>query len=482
MRAYFLFLLIFFGNFLQAQQLFLALPVEVAPAPSTSGQRPRIHLLHDSIPLVAFGKTGSDPALFVSRWNGNGFNAPLRITSPLTMPLVSMVDGPEIKSFGDTVFLIYADHTTAGGVILFRSYNGGISFPDSTNVYNNINDHCEFGDLTLLSGSEVVVSFLRADLAFTTIEMLSARSVDGGASFSTPVNASSVNPGLPCECCPSSILHRGNDVFLAYRNDISDTREFYLSVSHNGGLTYTTGIKIDSSNYNSLSCPTNGVKLFLNGDTLYASYGQKPFGATYMNVYGSSINVNDYLVGPLFTAEPVLPNANQFRPVMTGNNDTLFMLWQDSRAGNLDVYVSYKIGNTPFSNAIKVSHVNPMAQTDVDAVYKNGILHITWLDQSSQKVFYGRGSFSEFTNLNEVSKSNHIELFPNPAQDVLYIRTENKIKSVEIYDAMGRVLPMKNESYSEEINIPLNGFSSGMYWISIVLESGERFQKTFVRY
>lgn len=483
MRAYIFILFSFLFQSANAQSLFFSLPIEVAPAPSGAGQRPRIILVHDSIPLVAYGRTGSDPALFVSRWNGSAFSSQVRITPLLTMPLVSMIDGPEIKSYGDTVFLCHADHTNAAGVIVYRSFDGGLSFPDSVNVYNNVNDHCEFADLTILPNGNPVVSFLRADLAFTVIEMLVSSSSDGGNTYSSPVNASSVNPGLPCECCPSSIISSGTDVYLGYRNDVSNVREFYLSHSSDGGLTFSTGIKIDSSAYMSVSCPSNGIKLFLNNDSIYSIYAQKPSGDPYMNIYGRALNVNDQSLGNLFTAEPTFPTANQFRPVITGSNDTLFALWQDGRDGNLDVFISYRTASSNgFTVPQKVSHVFPSAQTDVDAIYKNGLLHIVWLDQQSQKVFYRRASFNEFLGINENSKNPVVKIYPNPSEENLCVSiAEGRIKSILIYDNKGAVLPMKTQNYTQEINIPLNGLSSGMYVLEIRLENDEVIRKSFIR-
>src|SRR5690606_14149915 len=96
--------------------------------------RPRATLADGDIPVVIYGKSGSDN-LFISRWNGSGFDAPIPVLPPGTSAYIADWTGPDIASKGDTVIAVFKlNPMESGNIYSVRSVDGGITFSDTIRV------------------------------------------------------------------------------------------------------------------------------------------------------------------------------------------------------------------------------------------------------------------------------------------------------------------------------------------------------------
>ena len=65
----------------------------------------------------------------------------------------------------------------------------------------------------------------------------------------------------------------------------------------------------------------------------------------------------------------------------------------------------------------------------------------------------------------------NIEVYPNPAKDMLTIKAEN-ITNVVIFNSMGQKVYEKTMD-SSEVSINLDGFDSGIYLVKVVADGDE---------
>lgn len=75
---------------------------------------------------------------------------------------------------------------------------------------------------------------------------------------------------------------------------------------------------------------------------------------------------------------------------------------------------------------------------------------------------------SEFTSVEEYLSIDQIELFPNPARDMININLPSEMtagNSIEILDPLGRVVAVINDNYEGTIDI--SGLSTGTYFLRI---------------
>ena len=74
----------------------------------------------------------------------------------------------------------------------------------------------------------------------------------------------------------------------------------------------------------------------------------------------------------------------------------------------------------------------------------------------------------EFTIIDDAigEYENNFEIYPNPVDDVLYIKSDNNIKEINIYNIVGIKVATINGQQST-VNIDMSGLNSGVYFIDI---------------
>jgi len=99
----------------------------------------------------------------------------------------------------------------------------------------------------------------------------------------------------------------------------------------------------------------------------------------------------------------------------------------------------------------------------------------------SHAVDYYSGISASIENAQEIQ--NRIELYPNPANDVVYVRIDNmgqNINELFVFDVLGKEIKnikLNNPLYKYDIS----ELESGIYFISVRLENGEVFSKKFIK-
>jgi hypothetical protein len=75
------------------------------------------------------------------------------------------------------------------------------------------------------------------------------------------------------------------------------------------------------------------------------------------------------------------------------------------------------------------------------------------------------------TGLSDYESSTHISLFPNPAHDILYIKTDNIIpKKAHLMDITGKCYAVRN--FREQTLFDTSGLPSGLYFVKITDDNG----------
>jgi hypothetical protein len=73
--------------------------------------------------------------------------------------------------------------------------------------------------------------------------------------------------------------------------------------------------------------------------------------------------------------------------------------------------------------------------------------------------------------------SDGLLIFPNPARDVITIRNDHSIQSVEIIDVTGRVVQKQDRLNSSEVQLQFDGLYNGIYIVKVTSERGISNQK-----
>lgn len=103
--------------------------------------------------------------------------------------------------------------------------------------------------------------------------------------------------------------------------------------------------------------------------------------------------------------------------------------------------------------------------------YKDGI-------QTYSNISYN-GDCSPPTGIDEADPADEITVYPNPIDDVLYIKNPSNIliEKVEVCDALGR--KVYNDAYPSFINF--HDLAPGLYYIRLIIDNGQIIVKSVMR-
>lgn len=89
---------------------------------------------------------------------------------------------------------------------------------------------------------------------------------------------------------------------------------------------------------------------------------------------------------------------------------------------------------------------------------------VMWIGGSNLTPCGNNSGFSELTN------SNNVFIYPNPAKNSVELNFENEIEGgiIEFYDAIGRVMLKKNINNVSYIKLSVNELPEGFYLVKII--------------
>ena len=194
-----------------------------------------------------------------------------------------------------------------------------------------------------------------------------------------------------------------------------------------------------------------------------------------MNDLEVAVWVQNIVTGEVFNSSFLYEYTDHPYPVrnleVTNENDNLQITWDAPEGNNPTGYNIYVNNELVANNTKELSYSN----THNSDYY---IVEVIALYGDKKSVGVIRSSFpeneedendSDTTNL--VSNyENRFEIYPNPANDILFINAEDEINEVSILDIYGRQLPIANCQQPTAINI--SELKSGIYFIKIESDKG----------
>ena len=76
------------------------------------------------------------------------------------------------------------------------------------------------------------------------------------------------------------------------------------------------------------------------------------------------------------------------------------------------------------------------------------------------------------TAVADVDQSESISIYPNPANDVLQITSSTEMKSIRIYNIVGKLVAQHNLNGQLKMSINISDLTSGIYLVNIETVSG----------
>ena len=111
--------------------------------------------------------------------------------------------------------------------------------------------------------------------------------------------------------------------------------------------------------------------------------------------------------------------------------------------------------------------------------YNNSRYYFLTPSENNKLTFNFEESVS--TGINEVEGGQEVAVYPNPATDYLYLKSEETVSAVSLYDLSGKQLITLNPRTSGEISIPVHNLSNGTYILQWISQAGVKSSK-FVKH
>jgi len=395
--------------------------ISVADGTTFGNVRPRLALTTNDQPIVLFGKNGTG-RLFIAKGDGASFTAPVDILPANLGTYLAYWTGADLAAYGDTVIAVFkALPFDEGKIYIVRSIDGGLTFSDTIRVDDHNTGRCFMPALTIDAGNPIV-DYMIFDGSSDNPRYAVAQSNDAGLTFLPGVEASTVNPGEACDCCPAEIVTDGTIQVLLYRNNESNIRDIYAARSTNGGATFSVGGDAEMLNWFINSCPSTGPHGVIVGDSLVSVATSGASGNYRVNISSIDVYNNLSIEQQVAVIPPTNVTGDQNYPRISGENDTLVLVWEEKETSNPEVFCSVSTNGNVASFSAYKSRVNVITtgvQTNPDIVYKNGFAHVVYQDATSGDVIYRKGTVVSVAGINSSNMAS-VSVYPNPSVDGVF--------------------------------------------------------------
>lgn len=476
-----------FSSLIQAQEgIFWSTPLTVATS-SQGDDSPKIGLLSDGTPVVIWGRFGN---IYFSKLSDGTFGEPVEVSTNGIDADIYNFGGIDLATHADNIFIVFENFND--GVFLIRSTDGGETFDNPVNVYDPPPGlWATLPSVATDENGNPLVSVIREQTNETEGQFIMMRSLDGGLSFEAPVVASEPASGdFVCECCPSDIYSTGEDVFLIYRNNDDNLRDMWVSRSVDGAASFESATDVDDTDWVLAACPISGPSIApLVGDSLITAWASGASGSN--RVSFSTLNGETMEKGWEFEFPRMNDNADQARPDVAGQNDTIGIVWEESGFGldGVDLLFAFsKNGSNGLTNNIANLTETIGAQRFPSLTYANGFFHLVHTD-GGNGLSYRKGTVSEVSN-NENARTSPLDfkLAPHPVSgkklNLTFNQTVNGPLDFRLFSTSGELIKYweKIELNGEwSISLEIGDLSEGIYFLETISEKTRTVKKVIVK-
>lgn len=481
MKYFYTFLILTF-SFQSHAQITWSAPITVVTGSTYGNLHPRVTLNRSGNPLVLWGK--NDTRAFFSRWNGTAFTGPVAVGNTGINVFAQSWAGPDIASFGDTVYVTMKrtpETMSMNHMYMAHSYDGGITFSDTVRIDNIDTSLSRFPVVTTTSSGNPLVTFMKFNTSFGDAKYVVTKSSDYGMTFSPDVLASGT-AGDVCDCCPSSIISSGSKVALLFRNNVSMIRDIWAGVSTDGGMTFSSTMRVDTTNWMIMSCPSSGPDGFIIGDSLYSVFMSTASGTAFVYLSRSSMSggtTRHNRITGMFTG---LSSQNYPRIANAGN--AAAAVWkQNTTSGNSIVYSFTTNISSGFATYSVVPTATGSGAINADVAMTPGAIHVVWEDDNTGSVMYVKGTYTvPTTAVTHSYTENLINLYPNPATesfDVL-LGSITDVTDCFLTDNAGRKIQLQPTIKNNRAFFTLNGVAKGGYYFVLTDRNGRKYHSKLI--
>jgi len=221
------------------------------------GQMPNIAKDNRSNIHVVYGS--GDSIMYTSSKDGISYTAP-SLVAVLPKLFASAMRGPQIAA-------------TASGLLITACNSDGNIFSYKKEAFGKwakaikVNDVNEVAKEALMAlsadGANAYAVWLGVKKPKGQ-DVYGAMSSDGGKTWSKNILVYASPDNTVCECCKPSVVVKGNNVYVMFRNWLNGNRDLYLIQSSDRGKSFGQAQKLGNGSWKLNGCPMDGGGLAIN--------------------------------------------------------------------------------------------------------------------------------------------------------------------------------------------------------------------------
>jgi hypothetical protein len=235
-----------------------------------TGQMPNVAKDNSGNIHLVYG-SGDSILYSYSSDKGKSFSSP-SVVSVLPELAASHMRGPQIAA-------------TLNGLIITACNNMGDIFSFTKDQSGKWSQPVKINDVDTIAKENLMALSADGNNAFAVWldlrdghnRIYGAKSTDGGKSWSKNRLVYASADTTVCECCKPSVVVKGNNIFVMFRNWLNGNRDLYLVQSSDGGNSFGQAQKLGNGSWALNGCPMDGGGLAIsdngNAETVWNRKG-----------------------------------------------------------------------------------------------------------------------------------------------------------------------------------------------------------------
>ena len=358
---------------------------------------PEIIINNNIIHLTWVSVYGNTKNIMYSNSNdfGETFSEPIQVNYLNNHIVAYGQSGPKIEVFNGNIFITYIDNRTGNwSPYLNVSYDNGLTWQEEIMISDTLylNGYQDFevdsnGNLHLVYYNYATNNHLQ------DVRYRFAEADDNNWNFNPSIPMGIVNDQMePCDCCQPDleIDHNGN-VYVAYRNNVQNLRDTYLSVKRFNEDAFYENYQVSNFQDFIPYCPSSGPNIDIKEDEIAVAY------TIYDNheIYTSISDLNELDFSDFMNIS--VSNSQQNYPYIS-LDENILVVWADyinSNSGNWDIYFAVRnLETNQMINTQKINDDNSNYIQKDPIIYKHiNDAYIFWHDQrnGNYEIYFSKG-------------------------------------------------------------------------------------------
>lgn len=353
---------------------------------STDQKFPDIDIDDDgNIHIVWVNYSGNYKNIYYSRSLDNGitFSEPIQINSVSNHVVAFVGAGPRIRCFDGKVYVVWADSRNGynnTSIYLNKSNDNGLNWINEVGISDQ--PHFQlYGDIEIDPNGMLHLVYYNYGSSLHFVDIRYAKMQLAGMMLyeSIPLGVTT-SDAEPCDCCSPDLMVADNgDVYIAYRNNISNIRDHYIVKKPHDSDSFSDAVLIAEMNHYITYCPSSSPAIDIENNTIVSGFMSGSSTSTYFT-YGNSENLE--FVIPIDVNSTSSSSSIQNYPTVAIENEIGHIAWVDYSWEGGDIFYANSLTNSLMLSDEQIINDDGgnSIQTTPIIKCKNDIIYSVWSD------------------------------------------------------------------------------------------------------